>query len=75
MNDWQVRSNNRSNPALIMKYAKNCGSTFDWIFNNLNEKDFETFNIMHYKPRRSIEKRRVPVWSRGWAPQRPAATF
>ncbi len=56
VNDWQVRSNNRSNPALIMKYAKNCGSTFDWIFNNLNEKDFETFNIMHYKPEGPFKK-------------------
>jgi hypothetical protein len=30
VNDWQVRSNNRSNPGLIRNYAKHCGDAFDW---------------------------------------------
>ena len=44
-NDWQLRSNNRSNPALIMKYARNCGDTFDWLFDDLAEDDFAEFSV------------------------------
>jgi len=32
VNDWQVRSNNRSNPGLIRNYANHCGEAFDWYF-------------------------------------------
>lgn len=45
VNDWQLRSNNRSNPALVMNYAKNCGATFDWLFDNLSEDDYKTFSV------------------------------
>lgn len=38
MNDWQVRSNNRSNPGLIMNYAKNAGVCFDWLFEDLTDE-------------------------------------
>lgn len=48
MNDWQLRSNNRSNPGLIMKYAKNCGPTFDWIFDNVSQEDKDaSFSVMN----------------------------
>ena len=43
-NDWQLRSNNRSNPGLIMNYAKNCGDTFDWLFDNISDEDYQTFS-------------------------------
>lgn len=44
-NDWQLRSNNRSNPGLIMNYAKNCGDTFDWLFDNISDEDYQTFSV------------------------------
>ena len=39
MNDWQCRSNNRSNPGLVMNYAKNCGTCFDWLFDQVSDED------------------------------------
>lgn len=45
VNDWQLRSNNRSNPGLVMNYAKNCGPTFDWLFDNLSDEDYATFAV------------------------------
>ncbi len=39
MNDWQLRSNNRSNPGLVMNYAKNCGVCFDWLFDQVSDED------------------------------------
>ena len=37
--DWQLRSNNRSNPGLIMQYARNCGRCFDWLIEPLTEAE------------------------------------
>lgn len=37
-NDWQLRSGNRSNPRLVMKFVKNCGSCFDWFMDALSEE-------------------------------------
>ncbi|MEE8716691.1 MAG: FAD-binding protein [Coriobacteriales bacterium] len=45
MNDWQVRSNNRSNPGLVMNYAKNCGACFDWLFDQLTDDDKKSMQI------------------------------
>ena len=43
--DWQRRSLNRANPALIRQFAYNTGSTFDWYIDPLPEemKDVMTF--------------------------------
>ena len=43
--DWQRRSLNRANPALIRQFAYNTGSTFDWFVDPLPEemKDVLTF--------------------------------
>lgn len=35
MNDWQMRTNNRSNYRLIRRYAENCGDCFDWLIEPL----------------------------------------
>ncbi|RDB67969.1 FAD-binding protein [Eggerthella sinensis] len=48
MNDWQVRSNNRSNPGLVMNYAKNCGPCFDWLFPNLTDEQKESIEIRSF---------------------------
>ena len=39
VNDWQIRSNNRSNPGLIVQYANNCGRCFDWLIEPLSEAE------------------------------------
>ena len=36
VNDWQLRTNNRSNYALIRTYAEKCGECFDWIIEPLD---------------------------------------
>lgn len=43
--DWQRRSLNRANPALVRQFAYNTGSTFDWFVDPLPEemKDVMTF--------------------------------
>lgn len=43
--DWQRRSLNRANPALVRQFAYNTGSTFDWFVEPLPEalKDVMTF--------------------------------
>lgn len=45
LNDWQVRSNNRSNPALVMKYAKECGDCFDWLFDELTSDQLTAMQV------------------------------
>lgn len=37
VNDWQLRSNNRSNAGLIMKFAQNSGKCLDWVLGLLSE--------------------------------------
>ena len=39
VSDWQLRSNNRSNPGLIVQYANNCGRCFDWLIEPLSEAE------------------------------------
>ena len=48
MNDWQVRSNNRSNPGLVMNYAKNCGTCFDWLFDQVSDEQLASTQIRCY---------------------------
>ena len=49
MNDWQVRSNNRSNPGLVMNYAKNCGPCFDWLFDAVDKDTLAATQIRCYE--------------------------
>jgi hypothetical protein len=42
LNDWQVRSNNRTNPGLIRNYANNCGRAFDWYFAEVMTEEQKT---------------------------------
>ena len=39
VNDWRVRSNNRSNPGLVMNYATHCGECFDWLFDQVSDEE------------------------------------
>ena len=46
--DWQRRSLNRANPALVRQFAYTTGSTFDWFVEPLPEKlkDVMTFESL-----------------------------
>lgn len=46
VNDWQLRTNNRSNYRLIREYAENCGDTFDWFIEPLTEEEKESIHPM-----------------------------
>ena len=39
VNDWQLRTNNRSNYRLIRKYAEKCGECFDWLIEPLTDEE------------------------------------
>lgn len=39
VNDWQLRTNNRSNVKLIKKYAEECGACFDWFIEPLTKEE------------------------------------
>lgn len=47
-NDWQLRSGNRSNPRLVMKFVKNCGSCFDWFLEALSEEQKNNVYIRYW---------------------------
>ena len=46
-NDWQVRSNNRSNPGLIMRYITHVGETFDWLIEGLTDEEKQSIYICY----------------------------
>ena len=46
MNDWQLRTNNRSNYRLIRKYAENCGDCFDWFIEPLSDEEKKSIHPM-----------------------------
>lgn len=39
VNDWQLRTNNRSNYKLIRTFAEKCGECFDWFIEPLSEEE------------------------------------
>ena len=45
VNDWQLRSNNRANTALIMQFAKNSGRCFDWLFEPLTPEQVARIEV------------------------------
>jgi hypothetical protein len=38
VNDWQIRTNNRSNYKLIRTFAEKCGDCFDWFIEPLTDE-------------------------------------
>jgi succinate dehydrogenase/fumarate reductase flavoprotein subunit len=57
VNDWQVRSNNRSDPGLIMNFARHSGDVFDWFYGDLiTEEDFNDPDVNVH----------VTWWKKGW---------
>lgn len=50
MDDWQLRTGNRSNYRLIRKYAENCGEAFDWFIEPLTEEEKDQIHPMLTPP-------------------------
>lgn len=50
INDWQLRSNNRSNAALISKFAHKSGECFDWIVSRLTDEQRADIQIRQVTP-------------------------
>lgn len=46
VNDWQLRTGNRSNVRLVRKYAKNCGDCFDWFIEPLTDTEQDSIHPM-----------------------------
>lgn len=39
-NEWMRRAGGRANPELVMKFCKNCGDTFDWYIDMLEDTSY-----------------------------------
>lgn len=50
LDDWQLRTGNRSNYRLIRKYAENCGDAFDWFIEPLTQEEREQIHPMLTPP-------------------------
>ena len=48
-NDWQLRSNNRSNYQLIKKFAEKSGAAFDWLIEPITEEEKQSIYMKHQK--------------------------
>ena len=46
VNDWQLRTNNRSNYRLIRIYAERCGECFDWFISPLSDSEKDRIRPM-----------------------------
>lgn len=57
VNDWQLRTNNRSNYRLIRKYAEKCGSCFDWFIEPLSLEERNKIYPMLEKPSYNMPQR------------------
>lgn len=44
VNDWQLRTNNRSNVRLIRTYAEQCGDCFDWFIEPLSQEEQDSIH-------------------------------
>ena len=46
VNDWQLRTGNRSNVRLIRTYAQQCGDCFDWFLEPLSQEERDHIHPM-----------------------------
>lgn len=56
LNDWQVRSNNRSNPGLVRNYATHAGQCFDWMLDCLSDEDKASITIRQWPVSETYKK-------------------
>lgn len=50
VNDWQLRTNNRSDYRLIRTYAEQCGDCFDWFIEPLTQEERDGIHPMLTPP-------------------------
>lgn len=50
VNDWQLRTNNRSNVRLVRTYAQQCGDCFDWFIEPLSQEERDGIHPMLTPP-------------------------
>lgn len=56
VNDWQLRTNNRSNVRLIRTYAEQCGACFDWFLEPLTQEEKDSIHPMLTPPSPNFPK-------------------
>ena len=56
LDDWQLRTGNRSNYRLIRKYAENCGECFDWFIEPLTQDEKDEIHPMLTPPSPNFPK-------------------
>lgn len=63
-NNWQLRSGNRSNAALVRRYCRELGSAFDWYIDGLTEDEKATLTVQFFPtdPSYTVEKNRIQTW-------------
>lgn len=49
-NDWQMRSNNRANPRLLMQFCRNSGADFDWMLEPMSPEFIDKIRVKHIIP-------------------------
>ena len=48
MNNWMLATHNKPNPALVMKFAQNCGSAVDWFFEPVPQEILDTGRVSYW---------------------------
>lgn len=56
VNDWQLRTGNRSNVRLVRTYAERCGDCFDWFIQPLTREERESIHPMLTPPSPNFPK-------------------
>ena len=56
LDDWQLRTGNRSNYRLIRRYAENCGDCFDWFIEPLTQEEKDAIHPMLTPPSPNFPK-------------------
>lgn len=50
LNDWQLRTLNRSDPKLVLLFAKNSGECFDWLIEPASSEQRDKIRVKHFPP-------------------------
>ena len=59
--NWQIRSANRSNQALCMKFSQQCGTAFDWMIDSLTQEQRDSITIQFYPTDESYTEKKSGI--------------
>ena len=48
VNNWMLQTHNKANPALVMKFAQNCGDNIDWFFEPVDAAVLEKGRVTYF---------------------------